>query len=380
MFDAFSREHSYRDVFQRVDVRIAVSGIRGKSSTVRRLHDVFHERGHNTFAKMTGDKPVTLHNGDEQPIERRGAQITLYENRHLLTKAADRLAAVDPDETGVAIFENHAITEYTMRVFNETFFQPQVVVVPNIRTDHLETLGHTRQDIARSFARSIPSGTHVVCGERNDAIHDYLVAELDARDVSISRVDVPEAYRDLPGAETVFCINEVLAAVDEPPLADDRLADQIAELRPAWRRLPAGRRAFNAAKVNDIESTELFRRQLAGVGDDAERICPFVFLRADRRGRTASFASYLDFLYGHDYIDRAHVAGTNRQAFASQVDPPVTIHDLADDPAAVLDAVLDEEQPMMAMANTVHPFMRAFVAAIAERTVEIEGKRSATVQ
>lgn len=360
---------TYREVLDDVDVRIGVSGIRGKSSTVRRLHDVFHERGYESFAKVTGDHPITIHNGEETPIERRGAQTTLYENRRLLTAAAERLASIEPAGDSVAIFENHAITEYTMRVFNGTFLDPHVVFVPNIRTDHNETLGRSRTDIARSFARSIPEGCQVVCGEANDAVYRYFAEECRARGAAISRVDVPEPYRGLPGAESVLGLNHVLEAVGEAPLPGGEIERRLDALRPSWTVLRDGRRVFNAAKVNEPESTELFRRLLAGEGDDAELVCPFVFLRSDRRGRTAAFASYLNDLHERGCIDQAHVAGANARTFAKRVDPPVTVHD--DDPETAedaLDTVLSTEQPVMTMANTVHPYMRAFVTAIEERT------------
>lgn len=365
----FRRGAVYREALEQVDVRIAVSGIRGKSSTVRRLHDVFRERGYDTFAKITGDEPHTLHNGERESINRTGAEVTLYENRRLITNAAERLAATDLTQDNVAIFENHAITEYTMRVFNETFFRPDVVVIPNVRTDHNDTLGRSRQDIARSFARSIPAGTHVISGERNDAIHDYLATELQSRDVTVSRVTVPARYRGLPGAESVFAIDEVLEIVDEPTLPEGRVESLLETLHPDWSTLHDGSRVFHAAKVNDPESTELFRQLLAERGSETELICPFVFLRGDRRGRTASFVGYINDLYDRDCIDRLHVAGENARTFARRVTPPATVHDSKrKSPTAVIDAVLAEGQPVITMANTVHPFMRALVAELNDRT------------
>lgn len=365
----FRRGSAYRKALEQIDVRIAVSGTRGKSSTVRRLHDIFHERGYDTFAKITGDEPFTLHNGEKEPIRRTGPEVTLYENHRLITGAVDRLASIDAAQDNVAIFENHAITEYTMRVFNETFFQPDVIVVPNLRTDHSDTLGRTRQDITRAFARSIPAGTHVISGEVNDAIHDYFTAELQSRDVTISRVSVPDRYRDLPGAESIYAIDEVLQAVGESPLPNGRVESLLESLRPSWTTLRDGRRVFNAAKVNEPESTELFRRMLAGDGSEAELICPFVFLRADRRGRSAKFVEYINELYTQGHIDRLHVAGENARTFARRVDPPATVQNSErESPASVIDAVLAEGQPVMIMGNTVHPFMRALVAELNDRT------------
>lgn len=365
------RGRRYREILDQVDIRIAVSGTRWKSTVTRRLHDVFSDRGYDTFAKVTGEHPVTIHNGVERPVERRGAQTTLYENRHLITEAVERVAAAGFDVPNVAVFENHAITEYTMRMFNGTFFRPHVVVLLNVRTDHTETLGRTRQDIARSFARSVPAGTHVVSGERNDAIHEYLAAELRARDATVTRVDVPAEYRDRSGAAAAFAVNAVLEAFDEPTLSDSELVEALERRQPEWWRFADGSRAFPAAKLNDVESTELVRHLLAGSGPDADPVCPFVFLRGDRRGRTASFVPYLDHLYERDLVDRAHVAGANARTFARRTAVPVTVHDAErTSPGAVLDALLAEGQPVLTMANAVHPFMEAFDAEMQDRVVE----------
>jgi len=348
------------------DIRVSVSGIRGKSSTAKQLGAILHERGYDTYTKITGDHPTSIHNGVTSPIQRVGPRVTLYENIHLVKEFVPQLAA--EDGLDAVVMENQAITEYTMRMVNERFLQPDVVVWCNVRQDHNDTLGKDRQTIAQSFARSIPAGTHVINGEQHDAIHDYMAREVAKRDGTIEQVELPDEHRDRIGAETVHALNHVLAYYDEPPLSDVRVQSMLDAIQPEWTRLPGGR-VFNGAKVNEIESTELFRRELAGTGDDAETVLPFVFLRRDRRGRTASFVEYVNLLADRGLIDACHVGGAYTGVFAGNVDCPAVEHDTADpdDAPVVLDALLDVGQPVVFMANTVDPFMRTLVAEVDRR-------------
>lgn len=383
--ELLSRGPRHQELLDGVDIRIVVSGVRGKSATAKRLHDLLYQRGYETLAKITGDFPLTIENGVERPIDRHGPRITLYENRTILRDVVPRLteslsgdesesesenerSAAHPDSLiidhpitprAATAFENQAITEYTMRTFNTTFVKPQVILFTNIRQDHTDTLGKTRQRIARSFARSVPEGTHVISGEQHPVIHEYLETEVHRRDATITQVDIPEEHQHLIGAETIHALNPVLKYFDEDPLTDQHLEELLARQQPTWTHLDDGTRIFNAAKVNDIESTELFRRRLAGTGEQAEVVCPFVFLRRDRRGRTASFVEYINILHDRGLVDRVHIGGAFTSVFARNVTPRAIEHDTTRHSAAeVLDRLTEEALPVVLMANTVDPWMR----------------------
>jgi len=359
-----TRGFRHRKALRRLDTRIAIAGSRGKTSTTRRLDDVFNRRGYDTLTKITGNHPTLIHNGEVHPIERRGPRTTLYENISVIGEFAPELDAYAADDIG--IFENQGITEYTTRLINQQLINPDIVVLTNVRQDHNDTLGKTRTNIARSFGRSVSSGTHVISGEQHPVLHDYMREEIERRGGTIEQVEIPDRHEGMIGAETAHAIDAVLSFLGEPPLPDGELEAFLDAIQPEWTRLPNGR-VFNAAQVNDVESTEMVRQAL--VAED-EQILPFVYLRRDRRGRTASFAEYVDLLYDQGHIERAHVGGANTRAFAENTDLPVTQHDDDTDADTVLTDLLAGTDPVVIMGNTVDEFMREFEQAVSTQKKE----------
>ena len=340
-----------------VDVRISVTGVRGKSTATRWLHDVFYDRGYDTYAKITGVEPISVYNDTVHDIER-GPTARLYENERELR----RFGNVD-----AAIVENQGLREYTMRLVNEQFVRPDVVFLTNAREDHLDTLGGDRLDVARSLARSIPSGAQVISGEHDPTIRRYLDAELNRRDATVTHLEIPAEHRTLPGAEIVYGLNPILRAVDEQPLNEATIESYLRQMDVYWTHLQNGR-VFNAAAANDAQSTELIRRRLLRRGE--ETIQPLLYLRDDRRGRTATFFRYLESLADQGAIEQARIVGGGAELIARRASFPVVVHDEdAEDPGRVLEAAVSDGWPVMLMGNTVSAFMRGMADAIDRRAL-----------
>ena len=356
-----------RDHFERVEqtpYRVTVTGVRGKSTVVRWLNEGFVDRGHETYAKVTGNHPLSFHNRDSDEIEREG-MTRLYEN----AREFETYGPVD-----AAVVENQGIREYTTRLANE-FFDPHVVVLANVRRDHQSTLGEHIEDIARVFTRVMPEETVVVSGDRNDAINDYLRREF-SRTGHEFRVAAPEEaartpFADVLGARTAFVVDETLRTLGMDPLDPGQIQAHIDELHRAWgwQRLDGGGLVANGASLNDIESTELLRQFLVERLEDTT-VTPFVYTRRDRAGRTAAFVHYLDWLAENDQLTRVHAAGTHRSLLARRVDAEVVQHDESERAGAILDATLEPDRPVYLVGNTVATFMRELTDEIDRRSIE----------
>lgn len=59
----FTRGSRHRHLLENTEIRIGVSGIRGKSSTAKRLGEILFDRGYDTYTKITGDRPTSYTNG-----------------------------------------------------------------------------------------------------------------------------------------------------------------------------------------------------------------------------------------------------------------------------------------------------------------------------
>ena len=354
--DLARRGTDHSDHLSEIDSTIVISGTRGKSGLTRRLCEALSSRDNDVLGKITGNHPKMIHNDEERPIERDG-RVTLYENEAEIGK-------YDPGDA--LVVENQAIGEYTTRLINQRFTDPDVVVLTNVRRDHIDRLGANRMEIARSFARAVPEGTHVVNGEQTEEIQTFFEETFADRDVTLTHVEVPEGHETIPGAETVHAVDHVLDAVDEPRLTDAQLQTYLDEMRVDWTRL-AGGRVFNAASVNDVDSTEMIRRALCRQRGDV--VQPFLYLRGDRRARTTSFLNYLTELYQEGAIEQVRVAGETTELFADRAPFPVIVHD--EEPADTLDAALGDGWPVLVMGNTVAEYMRELEADIERREEEV---------
>ena len=140
---------------RRVPRRIAVTGSRGKSSTTRLIAAGLRASGARVVAKTTGSKPVLiLPDGSEREIPRPGPP-SIREQVRLVSLAA-RMGA----DTLVA--EMMSIGSECLATESRSILRPQVLALTNVRLDHLEEMGPTREAIAETLSAAFPSGGTVL--------------------------------------------------------------------------------------------------------------------------------------------------------------------------------------------------------------------------
>ena len=132
-----------------IPLRITVTGIRGKTSVVRLLASVLQQTGKKVVAKTTGTKPCLLHSyGSEEILKRRGFP-SILEQKKLVKIAHQEKADIVISEIMSIQAENHFME-------SQKILKPHMVALTNIRLDHTDALGQTKEDISRVFCLDIP--------------------------------------------------------------------------------------------------------------------------------------------------------------------------------------------------------------------------------
>ena len=143
-----------RRAIQRIPLRVAVTGTRGKSTVTRMIAAALKEAGFTVLAKTTGSRTVLiLPDGREEEIERRGWP-TITEQKRLLKRAAG---------LGVQalVTEMMSIQPECLAVESRRLLEPLCLVITNTRLDHREEMGRTKSEIAQSLSSAIRPGAAV---------------------------------------------------------------------------------------------------------------------------------------------------------------------------------------------------------------------------
>jgi len=142
----------------KIPLVIAVTGSRGKSSVVRLIASGLSAGGRPTLAKTTGSRAsVILPSGEEKILMRRG--IPNIREQVALVNLASHL------QVYALVVEVMSIRPENYAIEIGKILQPDILVLTNVRPDHVEALGETLDEAASTFASGLSSRCHVICAE-----------------------------------------------------------------------------------------------------------------------------------------------------------------------------------------------------------------------
>ena len=139
---------------ERIPIRIAVTGSRGKSSLTRLLHAGFTACGFPAYARITGVIPRELSPQAERPI-RRTSPANIREMHWWLSQI--------PEDAQALIVENSAVNS-DLQSYAPGLVSPTLAVWTTLRADHVEVWGPGREGAARTLLQGIPRGVPVAGG------------------------------------------------------------------------------------------------------------------------------------------------------------------------------------------------------------------------
>ncbi|MFF4948087.1 poly-gamma-glutamate synthase PgsB [Streptomyces chattanoogensis] len=294
-----------------IPTRVLVNGIRGKSSITRLCAGALRGGGLVTVAKTTGTAARFIHpDATEEPVYRKFGIANVVEQIGIVRRAA----AYRPH---ALVIECMAVMPALQEVNQEKLIRSTIGVLCNVREDHLEEMGPTLDDVARSLCRSMPAGGICVTAER-ERLH-ILEEEADKRGCRLIAVD-PESVTDdeLRGFSWFTFKENVAIALAVAELLG---VDRGTALRGMWDappdpgvlsveryRTPDGKRLrfANVFAANDPESTLMNIRQLEELGAIRRPLNVVINCRPDRVERNGQMGAIIPdlnpdtvFLIGH---------------------------------------------------------------------------------
>ncbi len=142
-----------------IEVRVLVNGIRGKSSITRLTAGALRGGGVRTVAKTTGTAARFIFpDASEEPVYRKFGIANVVEQIGIVRRAA-------AEEPRALVMECMAVMPALQEINQEKLVKSTIGVLCNVREDHLEEMGPTLDDVARSLSRSMPVGGVCITAE-----------------------------------------------------------------------------------------------------------------------------------------------------------------------------------------------------------------------
>ena len=285
---------------KRANIRLCVTGSRGKSGVVRLLHRALCACGLNCRARVTGVVPRDLGPEGETPILRHaGAHVA--EMKWWLAQLAD--------DTDAVVMENSAVSP-DLQTLCPQLLKPTYTILTNVRLDHSSMWGTTEESVIRAISGGLPHGGNVILPE---AITDKAPLLYEAEKRALSLIPVKEDG-SLPYPWSIN-IPLALEACTRHGLDREMALAAMKSLPPDIAdsqviAVGGGMLAF-AFSVNDTESTEEYFLSLGWKREETTLIYNH---RGDRMDRLTSFAPWFSLEWRTKSIigDKPFACGLSR--------------------------------------------------------------------
>jgi len=276
---------------RRIPYRIHVNGTRGKSSVTRLIAAGLRAGGMATWAKTTGSQPRIIDLlGKDHPIQRLGGAGIGEQTRFLRYFGRFYPQAV--------VMECMAVQPAYQWITEHQMIRATHGVITNVRPDHLEEMGPTLEQIARSLANTIPRRGHFFTTEKHFA--DLYRRIADQRGTSFHLVDpaeLPEeVLRDFTYLEHRDNVALALAVCTHLGVDAEQALEGMRKMAPDPGALRIMRFTSltgeplyfaNAFAANDPQSTAQIWELVTSRPDfDPHHIAVLLNTRTDRRSRT----------------------------------------------------------------------------------------------
>ena len=309
---------------------ITVTGTRGKSTVVRLLASIFRESGKVVLAKSTGSQAqYVLPDGTVERVARRGV-VSILEQKKALKKAA--MLKVD-----CLVVEIMSIRPENHIVESQRILKPNIVVLTNVRRDHIEAMGEREEDIAKVLQLDFPEGAEVYVPQEHKKHFDPNIFQ--TRSLHLTLVQQTPALSPA-GPHSALLRNEFAENLDLVTAVARRFdIDDAVIIRgiqnaihdigrsKIWTLTLDGKKIFavNAFAANDPESTaQVLKKAHEILSVKAGSYTGLLNLRADRPDRTVQWIDALNSGMAKEFA-RLYAIGGHANVVKRKVDKTQTL-------------------------------------------------------
>jgi len=172
--------YGHQQRLRRIPLRIHINGSRGKSSVTRLVAAGLRAGGIRAVAKTTGTLPRIIdHEGREISIKR-NQPANIIEQVKIL-RYIDRI--MKPE---ALVIECMAVLPEYQWICEHQVVRSQIGVITNCRLDHINEMGHFREQIARSLSNTIPQNGILYTSEKTNL--DILIEIAVKRNTKVHRI------------------------------------------------------------------------------------------------------------------------------------------------------------------------------------------------
>ncbi len=148
----------FQNQCDRIQWRVHVNGIRGKSTVTRYVTAVFRAAQYHTFGKTTGSAARILRpDGEDYDFGRKG-----YPN---VNEQVGILKSFCRQKAEAVVMECMAVNPVYSQWLEEKVMRSHINIITNVRYDHPEYLGETLEEIAASLSKTIPRNGILITAE-----------------------------------------------------------------------------------------------------------------------------------------------------------------------------------------------------------------------
>lgn len=164
----------FQQARNRIGWRVHVNGIRGKSTVTRYVAAIFRAAGYRTYGKTTGSAARIIRpDGGDVDVGRRGFANVNEQVRILWQFSREQAEA--------AVMECMAVNPIYAEWLESKVMCSNLAILTNVRLDHMDYLGSTLPEIARSLARATPKSSLLITAEEDPQLQQILHAEAERR-------------------------------------------------------------------------------------------------------------------------------------------------------------------------------------------------------